>query len=913
MSQNYMSTLIKTKLIAPINRSNIVTRSKLLEVFQSSLKRKLILVSAPAGSGKTTLLGQCFETINNNNYGLCWLSLDTNDNNPETFLRYLIAALILADEKIGNEVIQHIDIAHASDISNSLASLVNELVIVEKEIFLFLDDFHLITSPEIIQFVELLLNLSPPNFHIIISGRTLPDLALANMRVRNDLLQISADKLRFDFNESESFLLNYHGLKLEDRQLKALYKRCDGWAAGLQLASLSLRETHDYDKFVQSFSGNIKDIADYLAVTVLDHQTESMREFLFDTAILDRFNADLCNCLLERLDCSVILKKLESDNLFIVPLDQERKWYRYHPLFREFLLSQRSEAQKNTQEELYYKASNWFKKHDHLGEAVDYALSANNMSAAAELIEQRAIQEFMDGRMSLVASWINRIPEKVQLQYYRLMLLHGTALYHINQGENASEICEQLEQRVGEVFDQNIINATEQGELINEIAILRAGINMSQDNVSEVIGDSPKELHSHQYFMEGVINNVKGYAYFVIGDFETARKYISCAHKAHSKINSRFGMMYSDCFLGMLELSQGNLQRVRVILEQVKPTRATLKENPYIVSAREVLLAVIDYETNGQGAMLDSLQANLKTIEKVGHISMIQLGYITLAKHFYANGNSDLAFKFLDYLGGLYPQTDANQNHQLLVGYNNIKLQLRCGRLTEALRIAISMDISLDEKLPELPRHWSREAFHKQLVQARLWLAGGQQETLISVAEYLYDLAHQIGMEYLAVECLLLLSQAQLKSGNESKAIDTMEKALSQTVSNNSIRIFVDEGLGILPILKQIEIAISEGNAVFLNFIHDIITELDPNTRQGKAMQQNGGQVVNLVDPLSQRELDILRLIGEGKSNAGIADFLYISENTVKWHTRNFFAKLRVKNRTEAVIKALGLGLMDMR
>jgi tetratricopeptide (TPR) repeat protein len=306
---------------------------------------------------------------------------------------------------------------------------------------------------------------------------------------------------------------------------------------------------------------------------------------------------------------------------------------------------------------------------------------------------------------------------------------------------------------------------------------------MSQDNVSEVINDSPKELHSHQHFMEGVINNVKGYAYLVIGEFDTARKYISLAHKAHRKINSRFGMMYSDCFLGMLELSQGNLQRVRVILEQVQPSGTTLKENPYIVSAREVLLGVIYYEMNYQGTALDSLQANLKTIEKVGHISLIQLGYITLAKNSYANGNSDLAFKFLDYLGGLYPQSDINQNHQLLVGYNNIKLQLRSGRLTEALRTAFSMDISLEERLPELSRQWNREAFHKHLVQARLWLAGGQQETLISVVEYLYDLAHQIGMEYLAVECLLLLSQAQLKSGNESKAIDTMTKALSQTVT----------------------------------------------------------------------------------------------------------------------------------
>jgi LuxR family maltose regulon positive regulatory protein len=913
MSQYYISELIKTKLLPPVNRSNIVTRSKLLEIFGSSLSRKLILVSAPAGSGKTTLLGQCFKIIIEKKYGPCWLSLDENDNNPETFLRYIIFALKLIDEKIGSEIIQHIDIAHSSDISSYLPSLVNELVMVDKEIFLFIDDFHFITSLEIIQFIELLLNISPQNFHIIISGRVLPNLPLANMRVRDDLLEISSNKLRFDFNESEKFLVKSRGLQLDDSLLTILYERCDGWAAGLQLASLSLRETQDYDQFVQNFSGNIKDISDYLAVTVLDKQPESIREFLFNTAILDRFNADLCNYLLDRVDSSVLLHQLELENLFIVPLDQEREWYRYHPLFREFLLSKRTDSQKNQQDELNYKASNWFKEHDHLGEAVDYALSANNMFAAAELIEQRAIQEFMDGRMSLVASWIKRIPKKVQLKYYKLMLLHGTALYHMNQVNDAIYICEQLERRATEIFDQNIIDEINQNKLSSEIAILRAGINMSQDNFSTVINDSPEELHSHQDFMEGVINNIKGYAYFGIGEFDKAREYILLAHKVHRKINSKFGMVYSDCFLAMLEFYQGNLQLVRLILEQAKPTEEAFKESIYVVSVREVLLGAIDYEMNSSSKILESLQNNLKTLENVGHSSLIYLGYITLAKYLYANGSSDLAFKYLDYLGGLYPQSDIHQNNQLLVGYNKIKLQLRSGKLNEALRTALLMNISLDEELPELPLQWNSEAFHKKLMQARIWLAAGQHETLISVAQYLYDLAHKTGMEYLAVECLLLLSQAHLKSGNQCSAISTMKKALSKTISNNIIRLYVDEGVVILPILQKVEKGQGGSNVVFIDYTRAIIDAISPNKQQTKTLEHPSAQIVNLVEPLSQRELDILKLMGEGKANAGIADILYISENTVKWHTRNFFAKMGVRNRTEAVIKALDLGLLENR
>jgi len=909
MALHSTSTLIRTKLLPPPNRSQAIKREKLNRLFLSSLTQKLALVTAPAGFGKTTLLGQWFGAMQELGLGLCWLSLDANDNDPETFLRYFIAALRNVDDEIGGEAALHLDNVHSPDISNTLGSLVNDLAIESREIFLFLDDFHFIASPEINQFVELLLNLSPPNFHLVISSRKVPDLPLANMRVHNDLLHINADRLRFDADESERFLVKSHGLQLPKELLTSLYERCEGWAAGLQLASLSIKEADSQEAFITGFSGKIRDVTDYLATAVLDSQPEPIRSFLLDTAILDRLSADLCNCVHDCSDSHEILQKIEADNLFIVPLDKEGIWYRYHSLFQEFLLTQINRDSKSRLDTLNDKASRWFRQRGYFREAVDYALRANNMPEATELIERRAIAEFMDGRMPRVASWINRIPRDVLLQHPRLMLLHGTALYHMNQADEAARVYKLLEQRVSELTERSERETGELDELKEDLEILRAGIDMSLDNASEVIQKSPKELHSRQDFLEGAINNIKGYSYFVLGEFENARRYISNARQAHRQIESEFGMMYSDCFLGMLEFYQGNLQLARQVFEQGLPTGNNAGRSPYTMSAREVVLAALDYEMNVGGESLNALQSNLRNIEQVGHISLMQLGYITAAKHFTAEGKFELGMKMLDRLSGLYPKTFVNLNQQLLVAYNRIKLLLRSGKRPDALRIATSLAIPLEETLPDLTHRWDREAFLKQLIQSRLWLVGGQKELLISTAERLYEQTHQIGLGYLAIECLLLLSKAHLKFGQDAEAESTLQKALNQAAANNIISIFVDEGTGLLPLINKIQRRSGDSETVLKEFTAEIIRAFD--LRVGKAPDRkmaNGESA--LVEPLSQRELDVLQLMAEGKSNAHIAEKLHISQNTVKWHGRNVFAKMHVKNRTEAVITAQDLGLL---
>lgn len=907
MKQSNTSILIKTKLLAPLDRSDTVFRTRLFEALGSSVSSKLILITAPAGFGKTTFLGQWFVQLKQEKNAPCWLSLDSNDNTPEIFLRYMIASLQQIDKNLGKDSLRYIDNANTSDISGSLNSLLNELIHIDENIYLFLDDFHLINSPHIYQYIELLLNLSPAHVHIVISSRTLPDLPLANMRVKNHLVHLSVEKLRFDFVESEYFLQKYQDLELSDEQIKTLYERCEGWAAGLQLASLSLKETSDREGFITNFSGSVKDITDYLTTAVLNQQAESVKQFLIETAILDRLNAELCNSLLERDDAHHILHNLEANNLFIMPLDHERKWYRYHPIFQEFLLSQLMHNQPQQLSLLNTRASNWFKSQGYWPEAVNYALRANDMPVATELIENRAIEEFLNGRMPRVAAWINQIPLNIRRQHPILMSLHTTALCHMNRADEAELVCNQFEQYIEGMENTGQANTKQLEELRDEAAILRACVSMSQDDVSSVIHYSPKDLHSQHYFMEGVINNVKGYCYYALGDFRQARSYIAEARKAHYQINSSFGIMYSDCFQGMLEYSQGNLKRAQQLFDQSQLGEHT---QDYINSVSAIMRGAISYEMNNLDMSLDLLPSNLKILEKVGHISLIQLGYITLAKYYAANNNYDFGLKLLDHLAGLYPSNTINLNHRLLVGDHQIKLLLRDGKRSQALRVASRLEITLDDAIPELPGTWNREVFQKQMIQARLWLVGGQQETSIFVAKRLYGLAEKIGLGYRAIESLILLSHAYFSSGDKVNAVATMKCALEQAAVNDTVRLFLDEGPEILPIVELVQSAIGGQGSLAENICQTIIADFSDGSLSKKSRLQTPNNARGLIEPLSQRELEVLMLMARGQSNAHIADQLNISENTIKWHGRNIFGKLGVSNRTEAVITSQEMGML---
>ena len=506
-------TIIRTKLYPPVETAALVARSRLLDALNSRALCRLTLVAAPAGFGKTTLLGQWFRHLNSR-MSCCWLSLDHEDFSSQRFARHFIAALQTVRPEIGHDALQRLDTASLSDITEMLPELVNQIADMEAPIVAFLDDFHFASSDPVLQFIELLLNLSPDHFHLVLSSRIRMGLPLAGLRVQNQLTEVTAAHLRFDQEESSDFLTRIQGLDLTDAQLSSLLEHAEGWAAGLQLASLSLKNAPRRNEFIESFSGTFRDIADYLAVQVLENQPEVVREFLLRTSVLQRLNADVCRKLTGVVDCQQMLEMIEGRNLFIVPLDEERRWYRYHQLFQEFLFGQLRRRYPGEIVRLYARAAEWFSVAGFPAEAVDYALLSGDIVNAVRLVESQAQAEMMAGRMPRVDDWVNRIPEDMRRSHPKLLIAQCTALFHMNRPDHAETTLFTLEECVAALPPDR--------RLQDQIRILRAGIAISRDDVDNILPHLAAPFGEISDFDMGKISNIRGYALAALGRFDEA-------------------------------------------------------------------------------------------------------------------------------------------------------------------------------------------------------------------------------------------------------------------------------------------------------------------------------------------------------------------------------------------------------
>lgn len=911
ISMTTKATLLKTKMIPPPVVASNVARKRVLGVLQQAAEHKLILLSAPAGFGKTTVLAQWINVLRKQ-YDVAWLSLDSGDNKSDIFLQYFIAALQQLDGSLGEKALRYMESSNRFDISKTINSLINDLVDYGRPIFLFLDDYHFIESKEIEQFIEVLLNLGPANFHLILSSRVLPDFPIASKHASNDILQVSVNDLRFDQHETRSFFQAQDSAELTDQQMETLHDRSEGWAAGLQLASLYLRKSSaDQNKLVD-LTGSLRDIADYLAIEVLDQQAEDVQNFLLNTSLLKRFNADICNALLGHQNSADILQEVEALNLFIVPLDEERDWYRYHHVFQQFLQTRLQQLYAKRIPKLYRNASNWFREHRLFHEAVDYALAAEDFDLAAELIEKHTIDEFVNGRMPQVNEWINKIPETVKFEHPQLLLLQGTALYHMNANQEAEKVSIQLDSSIARLEKSGAISKKAKREFENENRIMKAGICMSSDRNQQVIELMPTPLEARQSFILGAANNILAYSYYRLGEFGLAQKHLNAARKAHGDINAQFGMVYSDCFQAMLEIAKGNIKTALGIFNHYQKARSEVIDREiYVASVVDIMLGIIDYEINELDKAQRYLQLSVSKLEEVGHIRVALMGYVVLVKLAMAKGHYNNAYKILDYML-LLVGTQPLESHRLLIETLRIKVFLFDNKPAEALNLATILGVPLDEEVAQLPQKWNGSEFLKRITQIRLLLQAGQNELVLQIIRPLLVYVQECGQQYNYMKVLLLQARSYWEIKDREHAFAVMQELISITAPQSMFRLLLDEGKVIHQLLKALlkEKSVKD-NVVVKDFASKCCDYFEQDHSSSNGQAQPGDDAANLIEPLSSRELSILKLMAEGKSNADIADTLFISENTVKWHGGNIFSKLNVKNRTAAVITARELKLTD--
>jgi LuxR family transcriptional regulator, maltose regulon positive regulatory protein len=928
------NALLSTKLFIPQARhlQDVLPRPRLVERLKTELSGKLTLISAPAGFGKTTLLA---EWLPQSGRAVCWLSLDEADNDLTRFLTYFIAALQRLKPNFGQVLLVALQSPQPPAIESLITALVNEIVQTLDEFALVLDDYHLIHLPAIHAGVAFLLNNLPPNMHLILASRADPPLPLARLRVRGQLTELRAADLRFTLDEVTTFFEQIKELPLSADQIKELETRTEGWGAGLHLAALSLQglDAAGISRFIRDFTGSHRYVFDYLAEEVLQQQPEEIQRFLLRTSILSRLCGPLCDTVLGRgageqgdrgeftlappllrspTAAQNILEYLEHTNLFLIPLDDRRRWYRYHHLFAQVLLNRLQQTQPDSVPELHRRASGWYAEERLVDEAVNHALAGRDFEQAARLIEAVAGDMVRRGSIAGLIRWLDAMPETTIRARPRLCLARAWT-FHWGPAfslESADEWA-QLALRTA------LANGSLDTDLTGEVAALQTMIaggrsdwtrtlEFSRQALDELPPDSP---------WRSAITLCVGNAHIDSGDLAAASRVLGEALRFSQADGVHYIQLVAATFLADIQVFQGHLDRAMEMYQQVLvwADHGIPQKGGVMAHGGQ---ANILCERNQLDAALAHVQLGADQLDRVGGAWSTLVIYRVLARVQQARGNWTDALDVLDraYQIGRRAQISLAETQAAAL---RARLQLAQGDLRAAAAWAANSGLSLDDA--EASRLGWREV--EYLTLARVLGAQGRYAEALLLLDRLMQSAQaeERNGSLIAIHVLqALIIQTQ---GNMAHALTFLERALVLAEPEGYVRIFVDEGEPMAQLLSQ---------AVKAGLRPDYASQLlaaFPTDEGGTLRVKDEGHsaalhpssspgaprsavLQPLVEPLSKRELEILSLMAQGLTNLEIAQQVFISAQTVKVHTRNIYGKLGVNSRQQAVSKARDLGLL---
>lgn len=915
--------ILATKLYVPPPRAKVVLRPRLIERLNEGLHRTscVTLISAPAGFGKTTLLSEWVnqlveggemkdesgETIHPLSYTLnpsrvAWLSLDKGDNNPATFLTYIIAALQKLAENIGAGVLGVLQSPQTPPIEAILTTLLNEVTNIPGNFILILDDYHVIDAKPVDHALTFLVKHLPPQMHLVIATRQDPPLPLARLRARGQLTELRAADLRFTLAEAADFLNQVMGLNLSSEDIAVLETRTEGWIAGLQLAALALHGMismpgHQHQEaagFIKSFTGSHHFVMDYLVEEVLHQQSESIQTFLLRTSILNRLCGPLCDAVL--LDPSAsgkdILEYLERANLFLVPMDDERRWYRYHHLFADLLrqrlhqsIASTIEHDENRVNELHIRASRWYEEHGFYLEAFHHAAAANDVEHAERLIEGKGIPLQLSGAAAAVLEWLASLPEAVLNARPSLWWRYASLLLINGQTIGVEEKIQAAEAAIAAAGLQDSEPDGVTRNLIGQFAAARATLALTRYDVEPMLAQSSRALeylHPNSLSSRSSALWTQGYAYLLQGDRGAARRAFTEAITLSQSAGALFTTILATIGLGNVQEVENQLYLAEETYQRV--LKWVGDQPQQIIHEAHLGLARILYEWNDLDAAEQHGRLGLHLARQYEIvIDRFIVSEVFLARLKLAQG---------DVAGAAVILAQANQSarqrnfvHRIPeVAAAQVLVLLRQGNLAAATHLAQTHDLPLSK--------------------ARVHLAQGDVIAALAVLELLRQQLEAKGWEDERLKVLILQVLAHQAHGEKDKAVQLLGDALALAEPGGFIRIFVDEGRQIAQLLPDVA---AQG------IMPDYISKLKAAFEAEERKSEDKSVLLTtqpLIEPLSLRELEVLQLIAQGLSNREIAEQLFLALATVKMHNQKIFGKLLVKRRTEAVARARELGLL---
>jgi LuxR family maltose regulon positive regulatory protein len=894
--------LLQTKLYIPPTRLELVPRPRLLERLNEGLRHKLTLVSAPAGFGKTTLVS---EWLGQSNLPVAWLSLDEGDNDLARFFVYLIAALETVQTEIGVDVQMLLQSPQPPPLETTMTMLINHLAAVPVQFVVVLDDYHLIEQESIHQALTFLLDHLPSQMHLVIASRADPPLHLALLRTRNQLVELRAQELRFTLDETVMFLNQAMGLELLADDIAALEARTEGWIAGLQLAALSIRSkvTEQATDFIAAFSGSHRHVIDFLAEEVVAQQPGEIRDFLYHTAILDRLTASLCNAVTGRQHSEAILAQLEQANLFLIPLDDQRQWYRYHRLFADFLRSYLHQHMSDQIPELHRRASEWYEQQRLLVAAIGHALSGNDYERAAHLIEETADVILMRSEVTTLQGWIEMLPDKVMRTRPLLCIYHAMTL--IFGGSSLESATSRL---------QDAIEADTAGPEFGGVVAFRAWVAAMQGDTLQTIELSQqalKLLPENSLFLRSLVSASVGLAYFFNGDLEPA-------FHAFSEVAS-IGQRTSNVMLTVIALHrladirviQGQLNQAKAYYEQALELALDSQGRPRPIAGLALIgLGWLQLEWNDLEGAPQQLMEGIALTNKWSEVASLQ-GYIDLANAKQAQRDIKGANQAIETARQLALKLDVTEMDDILVGTYQARLWVAQGNLEAALRWVDERELSLGEV--EGVDRFEQEAGHtsisflrvlEYIPLARIYIAQREFDKALAVLKPLLPMVEKAGWMWFGLEIMTLQAIAYQHQGDTTQALAVLERALTLAEPDGFVRIFIDNGPPLGELLQQ---AAARGIAV--DYVGKLLAAFFAGEEQGPP-ESSATPASTLAEPLSERELEVLQLIAAGLSNREIAEQLVVAISTVKTHLNNIYGKLNVSSRTQAIARARALKLI---
>jgi len=875
--------LLATKLHAPQLRAHLVARQRLTEKLHAD-GGKLTIIAAPAGFGKTTLITSW---LIGENCPHAWLSLEDRDNDAIRFVTYLVAALQTLAPDLGQATLTALQNLQSPDPEAVIIPLVNEITHAGTTFTLVLDDYHAITNPYIQQGLTILVEHLPPQLHLILTTRADPPLPLPRLRARGLLTEIRADDLRFTPAEAAIFLNEIMGLALTPEDIAALEQRTEGWAAGLQLAALSLQKHTDQTGFVRTLNGTHRYILDYLADEVLNRQPEDLRQFLYQTSILDQMSGDLCNAVTGRTDSQQILESLEAANLFIVPLDDERRWYRYHHLFGE-LLRHRFTAQtsKGDVHATHLRAAAWFRENGTLPDAIYHALCVEDFDYAAPLIERAGMELLLKIEVHTLAGWLAQLPNAL-FQSRPWLNVIAAWLGYI-QAANPDELLP-IENRLTQA-ERQLAQADRPSELLGYMMTLRAYMAQTRDDHPETVRLSHEalaRLPAENVTLRSILNMNLATTYLIQGEIEPARQYFERAQELGKAAGNIFTVFVSRDHLATLAFEAGRVRHAEAMLhEAIRLATDAHGHRLAYVGLYYVELAEIYREWNRLDEAIDVLEKAYAL--RAQHDDLDTVSHIVWARVLAAKGDLPGAMEKADHIEKYL------RDRQAIVfipwiGAIKAQLHLLDGNLTAARTWTDAWGAN-PVSTGSLRRHPGEYATYVKIRTAE------RDPGVLPLLEQILALHTADHRMRRVVEARILLAIAHARFGDQPTALTHLEEALRLAKPEGYTRTFLDEGKPMAALLAQCKP--SPTRDALLRAFDQPVQPIPPS-------------VPRLPEPLTDREIQILRLMAAGLSNQDIADELFLTPSTVKWYSHQIYQKLGAKRRTEAVDLARGLGVLS--